>query len=180
MIRQHLCQYTTLRHETDMFNQSVSNYIWIAKLKKKKKLFLTAGEAICKISMFFFFSFKCFHPYISCRQSGHLHIRHLDLKDKLNSFILGTPVLHNSDPFLLFQALLNTSWWLCTLDLNIYLFISHYILLSQKNKIWRDSILTLLQLHKHRKPHLLVLRVAHVFLVLQLITLHFLSRRWSR
>ena len=23
MIRQHLCQYTTLRHETDMFNQSV-------------------------------------------------------------------------------------------------------------------------------------------------------------
>lgn len=24
MIRQHLCQYTTLRHETDMFNQSVS------------------------------------------------------------------------------------------------------------------------------------------------------------
>lgn len=24
MIRQHLCQYTQLRHETDMFNQSVS------------------------------------------------------------------------------------------------------------------------------------------------------------
>lgn len=26
MIRQHLCQYTQLRHETDMFNQSVSPY----------------------------------------------------------------------------------------------------------------------------------------------------------
>lgn len=25
MIRQHLCQYTQLRHETDMFNQSVSS-----------------------------------------------------------------------------------------------------------------------------------------------------------
>lgn len=38
MIRQHLCQYTTLRHETDMFNQSVSttsahfqNYYFNAK-----------------------------------------------------------------------------------------------------------------------------------------------------
>lgn len=31
IIRKHLCQYTTLRHETDMFNQSVSLiliYIW--------------------------------------------------------------------------------------------------------------------------------------------------------
>lgn len=28
MIRQHLCQYTQLRHETDMFNQSVSRLPW--------------------------------------------------------------------------------------------------------------------------------------------------------
>lgn len=27
MIRQHLCQYTQLRHETDMFNQSVSSLL---------------------------------------------------------------------------------------------------------------------------------------------------------
>uniref|UniRef100_A0A8C0WIY0 Uncharacterized protein n=1 Tax=Castor canadensis TaxID=51338 RepID=A0A8C0WIY0_CASCN len=27
MIRQHLCQYTQLRHETDMFNQSVSSHL---------------------------------------------------------------------------------------------------------------------------------------------------------
>lgn len=27
MIRQHLCQYTQLRHETDMFNQSVSSIL---------------------------------------------------------------------------------------------------------------------------------------------------------
>lgn len=30
MIRQHLCQYTTLRHETDMFNQSVSTTNYFA------------------------------------------------------------------------------------------------------------------------------------------------------
>lgn len=31
MIRQHLCQYNTLRHETDMFNQSVSTRLSLNK-----------------------------------------------------------------------------------------------------------------------------------------------------
>lgn len=31
MIRQHLCQYTTLRHETDMFNQRVSTRLSLNK-----------------------------------------------------------------------------------------------------------------------------------------------------
>lgn len=31
MIRQHLCQYTQLRHETDMFNQSVSSRMGVPR-----------------------------------------------------------------------------------------------------------------------------------------------------
>lgn len=37
MLRQHLCQYTTLRHETDMFNQSVSTSL--SPNKKQNSIF---------------------------------------------------------------------------------------------------------------------------------------------
>lgn len=39
MIRQHLCQYTTLRHETDMFNQSVSTRL--SPNKKQNSIFFS-------------------------------------------------------------------------------------------------------------------------------------------